>query len=99
MQYPAFKERTLIMKKIIIFHLYNDISGSPKVLSMVVRGLVAKGYEVELFTSNTKGFLSNIENVTYHKFPYNWTSNKFVTLSRLIYAQLYMFVMALFQQI
>lgn len=95
MQYPAFKERTLIMKKIIIFHLYNDISGSPKVLSMVVRGLIAKGYEVELFTSNTKGFLSDIENVTYHKFPYKWTSNKFFTLSRLIYAQLYMFVMAL----
>ena len=90
-----FNSNFISMKRIIFFHLYNDISGSPKVLSMVVRGLVAKGYEVELFTSNTDGFLSGIENVIYHKFPYKWTSNKSVTLCRLLFAQLYMFVMAL----
>lgn len=80
------------MKKIIFFHLYNDISGSPQVLSMVIRGLQAKGYFVELFTSNTDGFLSGIEGVKYHLFSYNWTSNKLLTSIRLLYAQLYMFI-------
>nr|WP_321521626.1 glycosyltransferase family 4 protein [uncultured Macellibacteroides sp.] len=80
------------MKKIIFFHLYNDISGSPQVLSMVIRGLQARGYAVELFTSNTEGFLSGIEGVKYHQFSYKWTSNRFLTLLRLVYAQLYMFI-------
>ena len=84
--------KKLKMKKIIFFHLYNDISGSPQVLSMVIRGLQAKGYAVELFTSNTEGFLSGIEGVKYHQFSYKWTSNRFLTLIRLVYAQLYMFI-------
>ncbi|MEY8611544.1 glycosyltransferase family 4 protein [Parabacteroides segnis] len=83
------------MKKVICFHLYNDYSGSPKVLSLVVRGLVEKGYSVELYTSNTDGFLIGLEGVVYHQFRYNWTKNKIITLLWLLYAQMYMFFSSL----
>ena len=39
------------MKHIICFHLFNDYSGSPKVLKMVLQGILDKGYEVDLITS------------------------------------------------
>ena len=38
-------------KKIVCFHLYNDFSGSPKVLRRVVRGMLEEGHEVVLVTS------------------------------------------------
>ena len=82
------------MKKIIFFHLYNDISGSPQVLSSVIRGIKSKGFDVELYTSHTDGCLSGIEGVKYHTFSYKWTTNRFLTFLRLIYAQLYMFIAA-----
>ena len=40
-----------MMKKIVCFHLYNDFSGSPKVLRRVVRGMLEEGHEVDLVTS------------------------------------------------
>ena len=39
------------MKHIICFHLFNDYSGSPKVLKTVLEGLLRKGYRVDLVTS------------------------------------------------
>lgn len=39
------------MKKIVCFHLFNDFSGSPKVLRRVVRGMLEEGHEVVLVTS------------------------------------------------
>lgn len=85
----------LKMKKIICFHLYNDYSGSPKVLSTVIRGLVDKGYLVVLYTSQTEGFLSELEGVSSHLFKYKWTTNKIMTLFFLLYAQIYMFFSSL----
>ena len=38
-------------KCIVCFHLFNDYSGSPKVLNMVLKGLLGKGKKVELVTS------------------------------------------------
>lgn len=43
------------MKHIVCFHLFNDYSGSPKVLKMVLQGILDKGYEVDLITSNQRG--------------------------------------------
>lgn len=40
------------MKHIICFHLLNDYSGSPKVLQIVLKGMLDKGYKVDLYTSN-----------------------------------------------
>ena len=39
------------MKQIVCFHLFNDYSGSPKVLNMVLKGLLEKGENIELVTS------------------------------------------------
>lgn len=83
------------MKKIVCFHLYNDYSGSPKVFSIIIRELVLRGYRIELYTSRTEGFLSDIDGVFYHTYNYKWTPNRFVTFIRLIYAQLYMFFSSL----
>lgn len=85
----------LKMKKIICFHLYNDYSGSPRVLSSVILGLIDKGYQVVLYTSSTKGFLTGLEGVTYHLFKYKWTTNKIMTFLFLLYAQMYMFFSSL----
>lgn len=83
------------MKKIVCFHLYNDYSGSPKVFSMIIRGLLLKGYQIELYTSKTEGFLTNIDGVIYHTFSYKWTKSKVMTLFRMFYAQLYIFISSL----
>ena len=39
------------MKRIVCFHLFNDYSGSPKVLRMVLEGVLNKGYRVDLVSS------------------------------------------------
>ena len=39
------------MRKIVCFHLFNDYSGSPKVLKVVLEGLLQRGCEVDLVTS------------------------------------------------
>lgn len=40
------------MTHIVCFHLYNDFSGSPIVLRMVLDGLLQHGYQVDLVTSD-----------------------------------------------
>ena len=44
--------------KFVFFHLYNDFSGSPMVLTPVINGFIDKGMDVELVTS--KGFFLQI---------------------------------------
>ena len=51
------------MKKFVCFHLYNDFSGSPKVLRRVVRGMLEEGHEVVLVTSRG-GVLDNAQCTT-----------------------------------
>ena len=50
--------KNIIMKKIVCFHLYNDFSGSPKVLKVVLEGLLQRGCAVDLVTSRN-GILDN----------------------------------------
>ena len=80
--------------KIICFHLLNDYSGSPKVLSQVINGFVKAGSEVDLFCAKNdqEGFLSNLDKVNYHHFSYQWSSMKLLTLFRLFYSQLVLFL-------
>ena len=49
-----------MMKKIVCFHLYNDYSGSPKVLKVVLEGLLQRGCAVDLVTSRG-GALDNAQ--------------------------------------
>lgn len=75
-------------KKIVCFHLLNDYSGSPKVLSQSIRALVNEGYEVDLYTSKSDGFLSKIKGVTFFDINYSLKKNKLFTLLVLLWSQL-----------
>ena len=48
------------MKKIVCFHLFNDFSGSPKVLKSVLDGLLQRGCAVDVVTSRG-GVLDNAQ--------------------------------------
>lgn len=82
------------MKKIVCVHLYNDFSGSPLVLSTAIKGLVEKGNEVTLLTSESEGFLSDLptEKVV---IPYRFNSNKLIRLFLLLLNQWLVFIQIL----
>lgn len=82
--------------KIIFFHTLNDHSGSPKVLSILIKGLVERGYRAELYTSFRKdGFLTGISGVKYHYIFYRFYNSKLLTLILFGIAQLRYFLAAL----
>jgi len=75
-------------KRIIFFHLLNDYSGSPHILSLIVKGLKERGYFIEVYTSSDKeGFLSGISEVKYHVIKYVFSKNKLITLFLFIITQ------------
>mgnify|MGYP001050302624 CR=1 FL=1 len=78
-------------KKIIFVHLLNDFSGSPKVLSQVIKTAQLNGVEVELFTGNrTAGFLSD-STKNHHYFIYKRFENKYLTLVSFAFSQFVLF--------
>lgn len=84
-------------KKIVAFHLYNDFSGSPKVLAMALEALVSDGWDVTLFTSDggVLDSLSRHEAVHKHTIAYRFSSNPIVTIWRLLRSQTVSFFKAL----
>lgn len=83
-------------RKFVFFHLYNDFSGSPMVLTRVVKGFIDKGMDVELVTSKG-GILDSIKehkNFKRHSFFYRFSQHSIVTLMRFAVAQAYMFFFA-----
>ncbi|MDQ0739333.1 glycosyltransferase family 4 protein [Pseudomonas sp. W4I3] len=80
------------MKKIIFFHLLNDYSGSPKVLSQVIDAVQKKGYCAELYLGGKagEGFLSSISCVK-HRYFYKRFNNKFLTLISYVLSQAVLF--------
>lgn len=82
--------------KVAFFHLYNDYSGSPKVLCNVIEGLLGK-YSVRVITSNSKGVLDELAgnaDVEYDYFNYQPTNNKIVWMLKLLWAQICLFFKA-----
>ena len=78
--------------KIVFVHLLNDFSGSPLVLSNVVRGMQAEGYACDLITCrNSEGFLSNLEGVNYRLFAYHWHANRWLRLFLFLWSQVLVF--------
>lgn len=69
-------------KKIVFVTFLNDYSGSPNVLSIVIRGLLEKGYKTEIITNRGEGFLSNIDEAKYNYVTYRWSKS---TLLRCVY--------------
>lgn len=83
--------------KLICFHLFNDYSGSPKVLRNTLQHLLAKGVEVELVTSRG-GVLDELEgcgNIKFRSYNYRFSKNATLTMLRYIWAQIYTFFIAL----
>lgn len=76
-------------KKIVFIHLLNDFSGSPKVLSQIVRKYSKE--DIELYTSKDEGFLSNLTSNHKHFF-YKRFNNKFLTLFSYILSQAHLFL-------
>lgn len=67
--------------RIFAFHLLNDRSGSPNVLSQLLSAWVSDGREVCLYTSqHTDGFLSSIPGVHYYIGRYWFKANPWLRL-------------------
>ena len=86
------------ISKIVFIHSLNNFTGSPNVLSVVIKGFVAKGYQVDLITSRGEGFLSNIKGVNYHYTCYRWLDNKWKTAFLLFFSQIESFFVVLFSR-
>lgn len=87
------------MKRLLVFHLYNDYSGSPKVLETILSGLTSNGcgeYTVDLVTSRG-GVLDDLDRnkVSIHYYDYKFSKNKFIRFFRFLWAQLAIFRYAL----
>ena len=83
--------------KIVFAHLLNDYSGSPLILSSIIKAAKEKGYEVDLFTSgNNEGFLSNLD-VNYYHFPYRFFVNKYIRLVVFMSSQMLLFLKMLWR--
>lgn len=85
------------MKNIACFHLFNDYSGSPKVLKTVVNGLIGKGHNVDLITSRG-GVLDELkgqENLHMRQYNYKFSRNVCIRTMRYAWVQLQVFFIAL----
>lgn len=85
------------MKRLVCFHLFNDFSGSPKVLRMVLEGLAEKNILIDLVTSKGGGALSDLvkwPNVRISTYAYRFSDNPAVTMIRYFCVQIYIFLFA-----
>ena len=79
-------------KRIVAFHLLNDRSGSPKVLSQIIKGWVKDGRKVKLYTSlHQEGFLSDIAGVDYQHGWYHFKANPWMRLLYYTLSQVILF--------
>lgn len=81
------------VEKIVFFHLLNDLSGSPKVLSQVIDVAKKNNFSVDLYTSSSHGFLSNISKVTFYDINYKLVKIKWLILVRLLYSQIRLLIL------
>lgn len=84
------------MKRIVCFHLFNDYSGSPKVLKMVLEGMLRKGYRIDLVSSKggVLDELRSYDNFRKHSYPYRFSNNPVMTMLRYCAVQSYTFLLA-----
>lgn len=82
--------------KILFAHLLNNFTGSPKVLSFLLKSLSNdKNIKISLLTSKTDGILNDIPNVEYHDNFYRWHENKILRLLQFALSQVFNFFFAL----
>jgi len=83
------------VKRIVFVHLFNDRSGSPKVLSQVARLALRKNFDVEILTSDhADGFLTDFSCKRKVIF-YKRSENKLLTLWFYILSQVFLFLSCL----
>ncbi|MDW3646459.1 MAG: glycosyltransferase family 4 protein [Bacteroidia bacterium] len=78
-------------KRIVIAHLYNNFTGSPKVLADVVNALSSAGIEVDLFTNKGPGFLDGLRGINRFHAWYKWHPNKYIRLIHFSLSQVFLF--------
>jgi glycosyltransferase involved in cell wall biosynthesis len=78
-------------KKIIVFHLLNNFTGSPLILRNVLELLVRNGYDVELYTSSGDGFLSKIDGIKYKSNFYIRSNFRIITFFTFFASQFFLF--------
>lgn len=76
---------------IVYINTLNNYSGSPKVLSIIIRELINRGYPTTLLTSSGPGFLTGISGIRYISNGYRWTGSKILTSMFWIWSQIRMF--------
>lgn len=79
---------------LICFHLYNDFSGSPKVLASVLDGFAKQNINIDLVSSDGNGILSSLKkypNITFYGYKYAPSQNSVVTFLRYVLIQFYLF--------
>ena len=84
------------MKRIVCFHLYNDYSGSPKVLHMVLGGLIEKGCRIDLISSDG-GVLNELDGspaFRRYSYSYRFSENPLIVMMRYVWIQVYTFLFA-----
>ncbi len=83
------------MKKIICAHLYNDFSGSPLVLSTIIKSFRKKGLPVEIITSTeASGFLTKLDAKIISN-QYKFVNNRYLRLVLFLLCQVRMFFQTL----
>lgn len=78
--------------KVFFTHLYNDYSGSPRVLRDAIEAVSETNNELIVITNKTQGFLSEINNVEYSFIHYNFHKNKIFQLFLFLFSQLELFI-------
>ncbi len=82
--------------RIACFHLFNDYSGSPKVLYDVLDSLSRKGVSIDLISSRG-GVLDSLSSPNIHRrsYRYHYSPNAILTMARYSAVQILTFCMAL----
>jgi glycosyltransferase involved in cell wall biosynthesis len=75
-------------QKLIFFHLLNNFTGSVQILRNVVELAVSEGYKVVVYTSETEGFLSQIDGVERRSNHYIRSNYRIITLFTFFFSQI-----------
>lgn len=79
------------MVNYVFVNTLNNFSGAPKVLSILIREIIKKGYSATLLTSSGPGFLTGIFGLKYLNNGYRWSRSKLLMLFFWAWSQMVMF--------
>ena len=86
-----FQCRECIMQKILFFHLTNDLSGSPKVLSQIILSLNQEEYDKTLYSAKSeKGFLNGVAK-NHVQYNFKTYKNKYIRAINYFISQFLLF--------